>query len=119
MTTNETEIKFRETTFFTRYPCTVCGGCTDKVNILTESEPETDGALVRVCETCLQAGEIDERLEAHAQALEVRAAYVRELKGRLKVPSYEEWIALENLANEKWPDSVIEAAQPESTGAEL
>ena len=73
MTTNEIEIKLRETNFFTRYPCTVCGGCTEKVAILAEGtlqlSDDGESRTVRVCETCLEGGDglgIDDRLDLHA-----------------------------------------------------
>jgi hypothetical protein len=61
------------------------------VNVLTES---LDGT-VRVCEHCLKDGQIDERLAIHAQRLEDEAQKTRSLIDRLKVPSYEEWLAEE------------------------
>ena len=41
------------TTFYTRYSCTICGGHTEKVSILTQNKE----ARVRVCERCLEQGE--------------------------------------------------------------
>jgi hypothetical protein len=61
--------------------------------VLNESP---DGA-VRVCEHCLQAGHIDERLAMHAQQLEEQAQKTRSLIGRVKVPTYEEWLAEERV----------------------
>ena len=46
-----------------------------------------------VCEFCLEAGDIDERLERRATRLEAAAAGTRALIGRLVVPSYAEWQA--------------------------
>ena len=79
-------VKLVETNFLTRWPCHVCGSCTEKVAILAEAE---NG--LRVCESCLRAGDIDARLERHAAALEAEAAEVRKLIGRLVVPTYAEW----------------------------
>jgi hypothetical protein len=73
------------------WPCTVCGGHTGGVNVLTES---LDGT-VRLCEHCLKDGKVDERLAMHAQRLDEEAQKTRSLIGRLKVPSYEEWLAEE------------------------
>jgi hypothetical protein len=61
------------------------------VNVLNESPDGT----VRVCEHCLKAGHIDDRLAMHAQRLEDQAQKTRLLIGRLEVPSYEEWLAEE------------------------
>ncbi len=58
--------------FLTRWPCHVCGGCTDKVEVLAEGH-DGDGDTIRVCETCLKAGNINARLEQHAKDLEVYA----------------------------------------------
>ena len=102
------EIKLRETNFFTRYPCTVCGGRTEKVGILAEGTQQLsdDGEtrIVRVCETCLEGcdGEslppgfgIDYRLDLRARQLEAEAALVRNLIGQLKVPTFAEWCKAE------------------------
>jgi hypothetical protein len=84
--TKTIEIKLVPTNVYTRWPCHVCGGCTEKVGVLAESEDGT-----RVCERCLKAGNVDERLEAFAQALENEARLTRGLIGRLKVPTYQQW----------------------------
>jgi hypothetical protein len=82
-----------ETNVHTRWPCHVCGGCTEKVSVLCEVETEGDWKGLRVCETCLEAGQakIDERLQAQIASLESQAAELRTLVGRLVVPSFEEW----------------------------
>ncbi len=99
------KIELTETNFFTRRPCTVCGGCTGKVSTLAQSDPKTEGeAVVRVCETCLQRGGIDDKLEEHAQSLEAFAAYVRSLRGRLDVPSFSEWEAKVEEVEANWPE---------------
>ena len=95
------EIKLTETNFFTRYPCTVCGGKTEKVGILAEGPLQLDDGgnmTVLVCESCLEGGNglgIDARLDLHARALEGKAALVRSLIGRLKVPTFAEWCKAE------------------------
>jgi hypothetical protein len=48
-------VQLTRTTFFTRWPCKVCGGCTEQVDVLAE------GHGVRVCESCLRDGDIDGR----------------------------------------------------------
>lgn len=52
--------------------------------------------LIRVCEKCLAEGNLEARLERHVQALEAYTAVVRELHGRLRVPSRAEWRAAED-----------------------
>ena len=96
------EIKLRETNFFTRYPCTVCGGCTEKVAILAEGTQQLsdDGETrtVRVCETCLEGGDglgIDAHLDLHARALEGEVEMIRSLIGRLKVRTFAQWCEAE------------------------
>src|SRR5258708_6381180 len=70
------EVKLVRTNFYTRWPCTVCGGCTEKVGVLAE------GPSVRVCERCLQSGDIDGHLARNAAELEHEAARVRGLDGQ-------------------------------------
>jgi hypothetical protein len=80
----------------TRWPCDVCGGWTEKDQILFEAalpEPDDEGGLVavfRVCEQCLQANDIDSLLEQNAQRYEAIAAQTRSFKGQVILPSKEE-----------------------------
>jgi hypothetical protein len=71
-------MELTSTSVLTRWPCTVCGGCTEKVETLCEW-PAGPEASIRVCEMCLRDGQdaINERLKG------------TELEGRLVVPSYE------------------------------
>ncbi len=101
-TTEPISVELVETNFFTRYPCTVCGGRTEKVGILAEGTQRLsdDGEYrtVRVCESCLEGSNdlgIDDRLDVHARALEGDAALIRSLIGRLKVPTFAEWCKAE------------------------
>ena len=101
------EIKLTETNFFTRHPCTICGGCTEKVAILAEGTQQLgdgDSRTVRVCETCIEGcdGEglppgfgIDYRLDLRARQLEAEAALIRSMMGQLEVPTFAEWCAAE------------------------
>jgi hypothetical protein len=88
---NTTEANFVRTGFFTRWPCHVCGGHTEKVEVLTEVKCVDGDVALRVCETCLEAGDIDKRLEDHAARLVSEAARLRNLIGRLKVPTFAQW----------------------------
>ncbi len=103
MTDDTIDIKLTETNFLTRWHCHVCGGHTEKVPVLAEGElllptghshgEGYDCYTVRVCEQCLQAGEIDARLERTARQIEANADFTRALIGKLRVPSYAEWNA--------------------------
>lgn len=75
-----------------RLPCTVCGGRTEKYCIKAEN-PRDVSPRIRVCETCLEDGNIDDRLADHAEALEALAIETRALVGLLKVPTFAEWQA--------------------------
>ena len=77
-----------ETNVLTRWPCHVCGGRTEKEPILCEAD---DG--FRVCENCLRDGDLDARLTSHADALINRANELRARVGRIKAPTYAEWLA--------------------------
>jgi hypothetical protein len=82
--------------YLTRWPCFVCGGCTEKVNALAEVlSGEYEG--LRVCETCLDEGDLDRRLARPAAELEQgvkeEVEALRALIRRLRVPSYAEWQA--------------------------
>lgn len=91
--TNEPiSVEMIATAGYFRLPCTVCGGWTEKNLVAAESRE----ARVRVCEACLEAGDIDARLLGRADALERRAAQLRTLVGRLKVPTFAEWQAADD-----------------------
>ncbi len=98
------KVELVETNFLTRWPCTVCGGCTEKVPILAESKTGE-----RVCESCLRAGNIDERLEQYAlvldTAVDTAAAATRSLIGRLSVPTYAEWQARCEQHDREWREA--------------
>ena len=102
------KVELVETNFLTRWPCTVCGGCTEKVPILAESKTGE-----RVCESCLRAGNIDERLEQYAlvldTAVDTAAAATRSLIGRLSVPTYEEWQARCEQHDREWREGYEKA----------
>ena len=91
------KIELVDSDSLTHHPCNVCGGYTEKVLVLAR------GHGLLVCEGCLEAGagEIDERLERYAAALEAMAAATRALIGRLVVPSYAEWLARVAAVNDK------------------
>lgn len=76
--------------FLTRWPCHLCGGHTEKETVLAEVK---DGpyAGFRVCETCLKTRDFDKKLIEHAEKLEQQSVGLRELVGRLEVPTYAEW----------------------------
>ena len=104
------EIELVEAFGLRRRPCTVCGGYTEKVPILAESKTGE-----RVCESCLEAGNIDERLEQHARALDEAAVRVRSLIGRLSVPTYAEWQARYEQYEREWVEE-YEKATGENIG---
>ena len=101
-------IELVQTNFFTRHPCTVCGGCTEKVAILAEGKGhffDDTSSIIRVCETCLceqESGGIDASLDLRARALEAEAERLRDLIGRLKVPTFAEWCKAEREHEVQW-----------------
>jgi hypothetical protein len=96
------EIKLVETNFYTRWPCTVCGGHTEKVPVLAEAKDTINGGDIRICERCLECGDIDDELSRHADRLEAAAQEIRNLKGHLKVPSFQEWQAATDRHEAVW-----------------
>lgn len=85
--------------FQTRHPCSVCGGHTDKVAVVVQVvAPNSKYNNFRVCETCLRAGDLDARMDQHANKLEAMAAALRALRGRLITPTFAEWKHAEELA---------------------
>jgi hypothetical protein len=98
------QMQFVSTTTFTRWPCDICGGTTEKVSPLCEGVTP-DGRGVRCCEFCLEAGQdkIDAILLRHIEMYEPRLTFLESLVGRLVVPTYAAWeaaVKAENHASE-------------------
>jgi hypothetical protein len=98
------QIEINETHVFTRWPCVICGGWTEKDNIESTFKFGCDYDEF-VCEECLDAGpaQFKERLLAHAHGRERHAAYLRELaEHEFIVPTKEEYQRLRNEIDERW-----------------
>ena len=71
--------------------CHLCSGVTRKHEPFACSADETDEKLkhgqIQACGICLSSGDIDARIEGRAAELEDEAATIREMKGRIDVPS--------------------------------
>jgi hypothetical protein len=91
--------------------CTVCGEQAHS-EVLCEGHAES-GELIRVCETCLEAGDIDSRLQQHAAEVDKFAAYLRGLVGTIKAPSFAHWkAAVEAIeAEDERADAELELAE--------
>lgn len=100
-------------TGYRRLPCTVCGGWTEKYRIKAEN-PRDVSPRIRVCETCLEAGDIDDRLADHAEALETLAIETRALVGLLKVPTFAEWKTANKEADAAYEKSYYDDLPPAS-----
>lgn len=87
------EVGLHETNMLTRFPCSVCGGTTDKEMVLAEFVDD-DGDRHQVCGGCLQApDEIASRLIAQAEAREAWAAWIRGLASQTWVlPTYDQYV---------------------------
>jgi hypothetical protein len=99
-------VRLVRTNVLTRWPCTVCGGTTEKVGVLAEAGTGEDA--VRVCENCLLCGDLDHHLEQQAAYLEEEAKRVRKFIGRLQVPTYVEWLRERDRADK---DDGFDAAE--------
>jgi hypothetical protein len=97
------DIRLRRSPGLIRLQCNVCGGETEKHYISAVGYIEQDGKTVpiRVCETCLESGGIDARLQAHSAALVLAAKRALSFIGRLRVPTYQAWLAAEKAADEE------------------
>jgi hypothetical protein len=81
------------TSFYTHQPCLVCGGATEKDDIVC-----TDGNGHFICTRCLRDGGFDSKLAAHADRHERTAAALRALVGNIEAPSHADWIAASRRA---------------------
>ena len=87
-----------QTNFHKRWECHACGGHTGKVGTLTEvAHGEAEG--FRICETCLETGDVPARMLKHADELEdwakKRAASLRDIAPRLQWPAWAEFVRKE------------------------
>jgi hypothetical protein len=82
------KVELVRTNVFTRWPCHVCGGATDKDAVLAQA---ANG--FRICPECLKAGDFDARLDGHARKLEKDAAELRSLIGTIDAPTHAQWEA--------------------------
>lgn len=79
------EIRYEITNTFSRFPCDLCGGCTDKEPVIAMLvEPCGDGTgrqVTDVCSQCLAAGSggLRDRILAHASRVQAEADYLRTL----------------------------------------
>ncbi len=91
--TNTIRVTLTPTNVYTRWPCAVCGGWTNKEDVLAEFTDD-DGDAHTVCEECLKAGtdRVVETLIAHAERLERWAQELRTLAQReWSMPTFEQW----------------------------
>jgi hypothetical protein len=74
-------------------PCGICTGSTKKEGTIwcEGIEPDTGWDFL-VCNDCLRAGNIDERLRQRAAHFDAMAALARSMIGRVKVPSYQAFL---------------------------
>jgi hypothetical protein len=61
--------------------------------VVAEHVFDDQQSVFRVCEQCLEAGDIDKRIAEHAALLEQRAQWLRSIVGQVRVPTYAEWSA--------------------------
>ena len=111
-TTNPFTINLVETSYHRRQ-CSVCGGWTGK-NLIVAENPRDASPRIRVCETCLEAGDFDDRLADHAEALEALAIETRALMGLLKVPTFAEWKTANEEAEADYKKSYYDDLPPTS-----
>jgi hypothetical protein len=88
-TTEKIAFRLVRTAVFTRLPCAICGGETERDAVLCEAA--SDHGTLRICWPCLQCGNFDHHLEQRGQGLASQAAAVRSLIGRIEAPSFAEW----------------------------
>jgi len=91
-----------------RWRCFVCGGWTEGLSIVAEAK--TARGTFRVCGWCLKAGDMDARLAEQVTSLEEWAAALRELIGRMRVPTSAEWATAKAAAEDqaRLPDECLD-----------
>jgi len=105
---------FVRTNYLTRWTCDLCGGCTEKVNVLTEVI-EGDEKGLRVCERCLEAGQskVNDIMRLQVMELKAEAERISKLIGRVVLPSYADWLVAEDQAVKSiWGDTEISEDAP-------
>ncbi len=95
-TDSKSKVRLVWTRVFTPWPCSICDGCSEKVDVLAEAK--LDGETIRVCEACLEAGDIDARFRDHAAEFRGMAEQAEASIGRLDLPTFAEWLEAKRLA---------------------
>lgn len=100
---NEEKIVFElvETNFLTRWPCNICGGCTEKDPILCEVKSgEYKG--MRICTSCLTCGNYDDNIRAQIDDHERYIKLLKSMLGRIEAPTYDQWWDATNEYEQRW-----------------
>jgi hypothetical protein len=108
-------VRLTPSSVITRWPCEVCGGCTEKYSVvatyLNGRGIAGDGECF-VCEWCLEAGASDfpARLRRRAEDLEAHARFLRsEAQATWEVPTFEEWEQALARDEAKWEQAYADA----------
>ena len=94
---NAIKVNFQETRY-TRWPCALCGGTTEKRSIRSTFQDE-DGTTYTVCEHCLEAGvgKIRERIGEYVAGLEGWIKFLRTIaKQDWELPTIQDFIKAES-----------------------
>jgi hypothetical protein len=95
-------MRLTRTNVFTRWPCHICGGETEKVATLCEGV-DADGTRLRCCEVCIRGGQshLDERIRNNIASLEQHVEFLRTIVGRISIPTYAEWEVAEEAFDDE------------------
>lgn len=79
--------------------CVLCGDCTGS-NLVHVQVVKGEHAGVIACKKCLAAGEtrVDVKIQERIEELEEEVATLKSIKGRLDLPTYEQWLEQEKQA---------------------
>jgi hypothetical protein len=104
--TKKEKIKFELTTtnVHTRWPCHICGGHTDKCEVLCETKSGPFDNYTRICENCLKERNFDERLKKEVQEVRALADKLETMVGRIEAPTFEQWEEAERKAEASYLD---------------
>jgi hypothetical protein len=79
--------------------CDFCWAGTDKTGLLCVGHDVSTARDLIVCERCLEADNLDERLKKKIERLLASIAHYRSMIGRVKPPTHREWLERRCIAD--------------------
>jgi hypothetical protein len=94
----------KRTNLYMRWPCHLCGGCTDKEGVECVAPCPGDGKPHELfaCQQCVEENDPDARIAEQTAHREAQIGYLRSLLGRVVLPGADAWREAVAEAERQW-----------------